>query len=103
MWLGHWVRHLKFDWDSPVWRSWLSLLTKRHCVIRYDWRGCGLSDREGVEFSFEKHIEDLEAVVEAVGLKHFVLFGTAGGGGPVITYTVRHQEQVIPAFKMIDR
>jgi pimeloyl-ACP methyl ester carboxylesterase/DNA-binding CsgD family transcriptional regulator len=94
VWLGHWVRHLKFDWDSPVWRPWLSLLTRRHHVVRYDWRGCGLSDREGVEFSLDKHIEDLEAVVEASGPKRFVLIGDAGGGTVAMAYAARHQERV---------
>ena len=67
VWLGHWVRHLDLDWESPIWRPWLSLLTRRHTLIRYDFRGCGLSDQQSVEFSLEKHIEDLEAVVQAAG------------------------------------
>jgi pimeloyl-ACP methyl ester carboxylesterase len=94
LWIGHWIRHLKFDWDNLVWRPWLSLLTRRHCVIRYDWRGCGLSDRSAVEFSLQKHVEDCEAVVDAAGLKQFVLFGTAGGGTMAIDYAVRHPEHV---------
>jgi pimeloyl-ACP methyl ester carboxylesterase/DNA-binding CsgD family transcriptional regulator len=94
VWRGQWVHHLKFDWDSPVWGPWLSLLTRRHTVIRYDWRGCGLSDRDGVEFSLDKHVEDLEAVVEATGHKRFVLFGHGGGGMTSIAYTVRHPEHV---------
>ncbi len=48
-------------------------------MIRYDWRGCGLSDRDGIQFSLEKHTEDLEAVVRAAGLDSFVLFACAGG------------------------
>src|SRR4051794_28752523 len=56
--------HLKFDWDSPIWGHWLSLFVRRHMLARYDMRGCGLSDRDGVEFSFEKYIDDLHAVVE---------------------------------------
>ena len=94
VWIGHWVRHLKFDWDTPVWRSWLSLLTCRNTVVRYDWRGCGLSDREGVEFCLEKHIEDLEAVVEAAGLDRFILFASAGGATMSMAFTVRHPEKV---------
>jgi len=94
VWLGHWVRHLKFDWDSPVWRPWLALLTRRHLVVRYDWRGCGLSDREGVQFSLEKHIDDLEAVVGDLGLKRFVLVGDAGGGVVSMAYAARHPERV---------
>jgi len=68
VWIGHWIRHLKFDWDSLVWRPWLSMLTRDHSVIRYDWRGCGLSDRDGIEFSAEKYVQDCEAVVEAAQL-----------------------------------
>lgn len=94
LWIGHWVRHLKFDWDSPVWRPWLSLLTRHHCVIRYDWRGCGLSDREEIEFSFDKHADDLQAVIDAAGVERFVLFGWAGGGAIALSYAVQHPEQV---------
>jgi pimeloyl-ACP methyl ester carboxylesterase/DNA-binding CsgD family transcriptional regulator len=94
VWLGHWVRHLKFDWDSPIWRPWLTLLTRRHRVVRYDWRGCGLSDRDGVEFSLERHIEDLEAVADDLALKRFVLVGDAGGGVVSMAYAARHPERV---------
>ena len=94
VWIGHWVRHLEFDWDSPVWRPWLLMLTQRHCVLRYDWRGCGLSQREPVKFSLEKHIEDLEAVVEAAGLSRFELFASGGGAVKAMAYTVRHPQHV---------
>jgi pimeloyl-ACP methyl ester carboxylesterase/DNA-binding CsgD family transcriptional regulator len=94
LWIGHWIRHLNFDWENAVWRPWLSLLTRRHCVIRYDWRGFGLSDREGVEFSLEKHVEDYEAVVDAAGLRAFDLFGCANGATVAIAYAARHPERV---------
>ena len=79
LWAQHWVHHLDLDWDSPIWRGWLELLTQRHTVVRYDWRGCGLSDREGVEFSLEKYVEDLECVAEAARLSQFALFGMSNG------------------------
>ncbi len=66
------------------------LLARRHTLVRYDWRGCGLSDREQVEFSFEKFVEDLEAVIDAAGLEQFVLFGVAAGAAIGMTYAVRH-------------
>jgi hypothetical protein len=75
VWTAGWSHNLELDWDSPVWRPWLSLLTRRHTLVRYDMRGCGLSDREGVEFSFERLVEDFEAVLEATSLEQFVLFG----------------------------
>ena len=51
-----------------------------HTLIRYDWRGCGLSDREGVGFSLEKHIEDLEAVVRGRRVEAFRAVCMSGGG-----------------------
>src|SRR5581483_481833 len=67
LWAPHWVHHLKFASESPIWSPWLDLLSRHHALVRYDCRGCGLSDRDNLDFSFERHIEDLEAVVAAVG------------------------------------
>jgi pimeloyl-ACP methyl ester carboxylesterase/DNA-binding CsgD family transcriptional regulator len=95
VWTPQWVHHLRFDWDSRVWLPWLAMLTRRHTLVRYDWRGCGLSDRERVEFSFEKFVEDLEAVIEAAGVERFVLFGMGGGGSGIsMAYALRHPERV---------
>jgi pimeloyl-ACP methyl ester carboxylesterase len=69
-------------------------LTRRHTLVRYDFRGCGLSDREGVEFSHARHVEDLEAVVDTIGLDRFILFGMAGGGAKAATYAVQHPDRV---------
>jgi pimeloyl-ACP methyl ester carboxylesterase len=94
VWVAHWVHHLELDWNSLVWRPWLLLLTRRHTLIRYDMRGCGLSDQEGVEFSFEKFVEDLEAVIEAANLEQCALFGTVNGSAISMAYAVRHPNRV---------
>ena len=94
LWAQHWVHHLDRDWDSPIWRGWLGLLTQRHTVVRYDWRGCGLSDREGVEFSLEKYVEDLEAVAEAARLTRFALFGMSNGAHAAAAYAARNPGRV---------
>lgn len=95
VWSSNWVHHLKLDWDCPAWRPWIALLARRHTLVRYDWRGCGLSDREQIEFSFEKLVEDLEAVIEAASLgKLIALFGSTAGAAVSITYAVRHPERV---------
>jgi hypothetical protein len=39
-----WLSHLELDWESPVWRHWLQRLGERYTLVRYDERGCGLSD-----------------------------------------------------------
>lgn len=89
-----WLSHLNLDWDDPVRRAWLVLLMRRHMLIRYDTRGSGLSDREGIEFSLERFVEDLEAVAEAAGLQRFALVGRAGAGAVAMNYAVRHPERV---------
>ena len=43
---AHWLSHVEHDQASPVWRPWLAELARHHTYIRYDQRGCGLSDRE---------------------------------------------------------
>jgi pimeloyl-ACP methyl ester carboxylesterase/DNA-binding CsgD family transcriptional regulator len=95
VWVQLWTHHLEFDWDSPVWAPWLSLLASHHTLVRYDWRGCGLSDRERVPFSFDKYSEDLEAVIAAAGLERFVLLAMSGSGsGIAMRYAVDHPGQV---------
>jgi pimeloyl-ACP methyl ester carboxylesterase/DNA-binding CsgD family transcriptional regulator len=92
--MPHLVSHLKYDWDSLIWRHWLSLFASHHTLISYDSRGCGLSDREGIEFSFERYVDDLEAVVDAAGLKSFDLFGITAGGATAVAYAARHPRRV---------
>lgn len=94
VWAPHWVRHLKYDWVGPLWRPWLELLTRHHTVIRYDWRGCGLSDRDGLEYDPERHFEDLEAVIAASGVERFVLFGMGHGTRLAIAYAARFPARV---------
>ena len=89
-----WGTHLELDWQTPVWRSWLTALTRGNTLIRYDARGCGLSDRDVDDFSSERHAEDLEAVVKACGLQKFALIGMTGGGPYSIIYATRHPEQI---------
>ena len=52
-----WLSHLDLDWENPVQRSWLSLLMRRRRLIRYDARGSGLSDRDGIEFTFQMALD----------------------------------------------
>lgn len=91
---ANWLSHLEHDWTSPVWRPLLERLGTHHTVIRYDERGCGLSDREVEDLSFEAWVRDLEAVVDAAGLDRFPLLGISQGGPIAIAYAVRHPERV---------
>jgi len=91
---ANYLSHLDHDWDSPVWRHWLRGLSRRHRLVRYDERGCGLSDRDTSVFDMDAWVRDLEAVVDAVGLERFPVIGLSQGAAVAVTYAVRHPERV---------
>lgn len=91
---AHWMTHLEFDLKSPVWRHLLLGLSKRHTLIRYDARGNGLSQREVAEISFDRWLEDMEAVADAAGFQRFALLGVSQGAPLSIAYAVKHSERV---------
>jgi pimeloyl-ACP methyl ester carboxylesterase len=91
---AHWLTHLEHDWRSPVWRHWLETLGRSFRVVRYDERGCGLSDRDIGQPGLDDFVGDLEVVVDAVGLDTFDLLGTSQGGAIAAAYAARHPERV---------
>ena len=91
---ANWLSHLEYDWQSPIWRHWLTGMARRHMLIRYDERGCGLSDWDAADMSFEAWVRDLETVVDAAGVQRFPLIGISQGGPIAIEYAVRHPERV---------
>jgi pimeloyl-ACP methyl ester carboxylesterase/DNA-binding winged helix-turn-helix (wHTH) protein len=91
---ANWITHLEYDWESPVWRHWLRELSRDHTLLRYDERGCGLSDRDADDFSFESWVSDLETVVDAAGVDRFPLLGLSQGCAVAVAYAVRHPERV---------
>ena len=89
-----WLTHLEFDFESPIWRPWLKELGRNFFLVRYDPRGCGLSDWNTKEISFSAWVRDLEEVVNAVGLDRFVLLGLSQGGPIGIEYSLYHPDKV---------
>ena len=91
---ANWLTHVEQDWNSPLWRPWWDELARGHRVVRYDSRGCGLSDREPERLDFEAFVDDLAAVVDAAGLERFALVGMSQGGATAVAYAQRHPERV---------
>lgn len=92
---ANWLTHLEYDWESPVWRHWTRFLARNFRYIRYDERGCGLTDRNVGDVSFPRWVEDLEAVVRAAApAPPFVLLGVSQGASVAVAYAVRHPERV---------
>ena len=89
-----WLSHLEFDWTSPVWSHVLQEFLQSHQLVRYDERGCGLSDWDVADLSFAAWLRDLEAIVDSLELKRFPLLGISQGASIAIAYAVRHPERV---------
>jgi pimeloyl-ACP methyl ester carboxylesterase/DNA-binding CsgD family transcriptional regulator len=90
----HWLTHLEYEWQSPIWKPWIESLSRAHRLLRMDERGCGLSDRDVADISFEAWVRDLEAVVDAAGLERFALLGHSQGAAIAVEYAVRHPGRV---------
>jgi len=91
---AHWLTHIEHDLESGVWQPWIAELSRTGQLVRYDERGCGLSDRDVVDVGLDAHVADLEAVVDAAGLDQFVLLALSQGGSIAATYAARHPERV---------
>lgn len=91
---ANWMTHLDHDAESPVWRHWLDGLGNGRTLIRYDERGCGLSDWEVGPFDFEDWVLDLETVVDAVGADRFPLIGISQGAAVAVAFAARHPHRV---------
>jgi len=91
---AHWMSHVDYDLESPIWRPWLQALSARNRFVRYDPRGCGLSDRHVADLSIEAWHADLDAVTAAIEEPKFVLLGLSQGGALSIAYALRHPERV---------
>lgn len=63
-------------------------------MIRYDERGCGLSDWDVENIGFDEFVEDLEQVVDVAGLERFPLLGISQGAAVSIAFAAKHPERV---------
>ena len=90
----HWLTHLEYETQSPLWLPWIESLSSSYTLLRSDLRGCGLSDRESGDFSFDTWVRDLEAVIDDAGFEKFALLGHSQGAAIAIDYCVRHPERV---------
>ena len=92
---ANWLSHLEYDLESPVWRHWVSFLSDHFRLVRYDERGCGMSDWSVGDLSIERRGLDLEAVIDAARLAEpMTLLGISQGAAVCIVYAVNHPERV---------
>jgi len=92
--LPSWLTHLEYQWRSVAWRPWLDALSEKYRLIRYDPRGCGMSDRNVDDLSFESWVRDFNALVDALDLGKFSIVGICQGGPIAIEFAARQPDRV---------
>jgi pimeloyl-ACP methyl ester carboxylesterase/DNA-binding CsgD family transcriptional regulator len=75
-----WVSHLAYVWELPALAAFLNRLASFSRLILFDKRGCGMSDRVHPLPSLEQRMDDVRAVLDAVGSKRAALLGISEGG-----------------------
>jgi pimeloyl-ACP methyl ester carboxylesterase/DNA-binding CsgD family transcriptional regulator len=92
---ANWLTHLEYDLESPVWGHWIRFFGSHFRFLRWDERGCGLTDREVDDLSIERFVGDVEAVAETAEVgEPFTLLGISSGAAICVAYAARHPERV---------
>lgn len=92
---ANWMTHLEFEWESPVWQHWIRFFSDHFRFIRYDERGCGLTDWQVSELTVGTWLNDLAMVIDAAQPEGPVsLLGISQGAAACIAYAVKHPERV---------
>ena len=92
---ANWLTHLEYEWESPVWKHWIQFLSTQGRLVRYDERGCGMSEWKEGDLSLDRWTSDLEAVIDAARPDAPVtLLGISQGAATCISYAIKHPDRV---------
>lgn len=85
-----WVSNIDLMWDNPQLVSFFKGLSEFATVILFDKRGTGLSDRITELSTLEDRMDDIRAVMDAVGIEKATLFGHSEGGSASILFAATY-------------
>ncbi len=93
-----WLTQVDRDTErSPIWGHWVRALSRRYRYVRYDPRGCGLSDRDiaGMDLTdLDLWVDDLSRVIDTLNEERVALLGVSQGGPVAMAFAARHPNQV---------
>ncbi len=89
-----WITDLRGQLELFSFAPFVERLAERFTVIRYDKPGCGLSDRNATDLSFDGQVATALAVADAVHAERFCLFGASQGGQLAAAIAARHPDRV---------
>jgi class 3 adenylate cyclase/pimeloyl-ACP methyl ester carboxylesterase len=91
-----WAAPQPWAWDDPAARVFYHGIARDRCVVRYDRRGVGASERTLRDLSMDAQVSDVRAIVEELALEEIDLLGVADGTPVAMAFaaqfpdTVRH-------------
>lgn len=90
-----WVSHLDYFWREPSFARFLTRLASFSRLILFDKRGTGLSDRVAELPTLEQRMDDVRAVLEAVGSTRAALLGVSEGGPLCSLFATTHPTRTL--------
>jgi pimeloyl-ACP methyl ester carboxylesterase len=88
-----WISHLDYFWEEPSFARFLMRLASFSRLILFDKRGTGLSDRGGALPTLEERMDDVRAVMDAVGSRQAALLGVSEGGPMCALFAATYPER----------
>jgi pimeloyl-ACP methyl ester carboxylesterase/DNA-binding CsgD family transcriptional regulator len=92
-----WISHVEYDWELPAYARYHERLASFSRLIRFDKRGTGLSDRVSITElpTLEQRMDDVRAVMDAVGSERAVLMGSSEGAPLSILFAATYPERTV--------
>jgi pimeloyl-ACP methyl ester carboxylesterase/DNA-binding winged helix-turn-helix (wHTH) protein len=92
-----WVSHLEYFWREPSFARFLLRLASFSRLILFDKRGTGLSDRVPINQlpTLEQRMDDVRAVMDAVGSERAALCGVSEGGPMCSLFAATYPEKTL--------
>ncbi len=90
-----WVSNVELMWEEPALAHFLERLASFSRLVLFDKRGTGLSDRVSNDRlpTLEQRMDDVRAVLEAVGSERAALFGHSEGGNMCVLFAATYPER----------
>jgi pimeloyl-ACP methyl ester carboxylesterase len=90
-----WVSHIEYGWEQPIVANFFRRIASFSRLILFDKRGTGLSDQTSELPTLEQRMDDVRAVMEAVGSERAVVFGMSEGGNMALLFAATYPERTL--------
>ncbi len=88
-----WITNVEYAMENPDHARFLTRLGSFSRFIWFDRRGMGLSDRDVESLTLAERVDDIRAVMDAVGSERAALLGVSEGGYMSLMFAATHPER----------